>query len=83
VNENRAVVDDTDSWQPKYCEANLSQCHTVRHKPDVHWPGSEPGPPMGQAGEYQSWKRLVCRLLIGFVKCMHRSCCWDSRADCG
>jgi hypothetical protein len=51
---------DTDSWPPKYWEINLSQCHTVRHKPDVDWPGCEPGSAMRQARKYQSWKTMYC-----------------------
>jgi hypothetical protein len=31
--------------KPKYSGKNLSQCHFVHHKPQMDWPGIEPGLP--------------------------------------
>lgn len=34
----------------KYCEENLSQCHSV-HKSYPNWPGMELRPPLSKAGD--------------------------------
>jgi hypothetical protein len=41
------------NWQGKTdnSEKNLSQSHFVHHKPNMDWPGIEPGPPQWKAGD--------------------------------
>jgi hypothetical protein len=41
---------EIDKGKPKYSEKTLSQCHFVRHKSHMDWPGIEPGSPLWEAG---------------------------------
>jgi hypothetical protein len=37
--------------RPRNLEKNLSQCHIADHRSHMYWPGSEPGPPLREAGD--------------------------------
>jgi hypothetical protein len=43
---------DTVTERPRYCEKNLSQCHSVHYARNYEWPAIKPGPPRRQTGAY-------------------------------
>jgi len=62
VNESGALLECYWQGTLKFLQKNLSQCHFVYHKSNIHWPGTEAG---------LSWLE-ACNLSHGMVTSHYR-----------
>jgi hypothetical protein len=64
---------NTDIIKQKYSERNLSQCHCVRHKPHIDWPGIEPwtqqwGDYLREPWSHPDFLRMICALGFALLR---------------